>query len=52
MTLEEFKNLEENYKNKIMDVFEYLALIPDEYLPNREELMKILEEKKNETDIS
>ena len=48
MTLEELKNLEENYKNKIMDVFEYLALIPDEYLPNREELMKILKEKKNE----
>lgn len=40
--------LEENYKNGMLDVFEFLASIPDEYIPNKEDLIEIIRERRNE----
>ena len=48
MTFEEMEELERKYKNGIIDKFEFLDAIPDEYIPSKKELIEVLKEKENE----
>ena len=49
MTYEEMEELDRKYANGALDVFEFLSLIPDEYIPEKEKLVEVLKERRNET---
>lgn len=47
MTQEEFKEIESQLKDGFIDVPEFIRRVPDEYFPNKWELMAIIKEKNN-----
>jgi len=49
MTYEEMEELERKYANHWINTIEFLNAIPDEYIPHKAELIKIFEEKENDT---
>ncbi len=52
MTYTGIKGLEElelQLANGFINVIDFLTAVPDEYLPNKEDLIQIIKEKRNET---
>ncbi len=49
MTDEELKGLESQLRDGFIDVIDFLNAVPDEYVPNKEALISLIKERRNET---